>query len=438
MKKEQGLIGLYVTIVVLLLMVGIIASIGFGVLAQQRIIRNITESAQAYQAAESGIEDGLGRLHNGMTLPGSYPYSLQVGSAQAEVIISPIFSGSRIITSMGDSSARVRTAEAVYEITTTNAEFFYGAHVGDGGLRLGANSGVWGNVFSNGDVAFGDNAGVGGIFAGVPGSLIVAGAGHRAYHTSAVTDLSNTPFINGDATVDICEDVASITDDLIANFSVGSVTCGAIDTPLGTPPEPIPLPILPSSIQEWKDAAVVGGVITGDVTIPYTGVPVSRGPQKIEGNLIVENNAELIITGTLWVTGSITINNNAFVHLDSGYGSTSGIIVSSSDGGPDGVITLVQNSVSRGSGSPGSYLMYLSTSSLDPGIEIQNNAQADVIYASNGWISIKNNANLREVTGYGVKLGNNAGIIYETGLQTTMFANGTGGGWEVVSWKEIP
>ncbi|OHA77701.1 MAG: hypothetical protein A2564_03455 [Candidatus Wildermuthbacteria bacterium RIFOXYD1_FULL_50_12] len=426
--RERGFVGLYLAVVVLVLMLGIITSIAFGVLAQQRIIKNTVQSARAYAAAESGLEDGLLRLHNSLTLPGAYPYSLEVGSAQAQITISPLFFGSRTVTSSGNSLGRVRIAEAVYEIKATDAEFFFGAHVGEGGLELGNQSDVLGNVFSNGDVSLGNNAGIGTIFGGISGSVEIAKVGGRLYCTAGCGGAS-PPFVNGNATVDICEEVL-IVNDLNANTSNG---CGAIDTPLGAPPASIPLPFDdPALIQGWKDTAAAGGTITGDYTVPAF-TTVSLGRKKITGNLLVDNGATLVVTGTLWVVGNIDVKNDADVHLDAGYGSTSGIIVA------DGKILLDNNSVSSGSGQAGSYLMYLSTST-DAGSEaiaLKNNAQADILYTNNSTILIDNNARLREVAGDGIRLGNNARLVYEIGLQNVTFVNGTGGGWEVTSWKEI-
>ncbi|MBI2577901.1 MAG: hypothetical protein HYV77_03615 [Candidatus Wildermuthbacteria bacterium] len=421
-KYQQGFAALYLVVILMITGLGIILSIVFVAVAQQRVVAENTRTVQAYYAAESGVEDGLLRLHNSMTLPGSYPYTIQVGSAQAEVAISDLFSGSRTVTSSGNSLGRVRVAEAVYEITATNAEFFYGAHIGEGGLRMSPNSGVFGNVFSNGDVAMGNNAGIGSINSNVTGSVIIAGASKRLYHTSGGT----APFVNGDATVDICDDI-SIVGTLTANTSIG---CGSIDIPLGAPPSPIPLPLSGAEIQSWKDAAAAGGIVNGDVTIPETGVPTILGREKIAGNLTLENNVELILTGTLWVTGNINFGNGANVHLDSGYGSTSGMIIA------DGVIDLGNNTIAKGSGSAGSYLMFLSTASLDPSIVLGTNNDLDVLYASNGWIRFQNVSRAREITGYGIELGNGVGIYYEVGLQNTQFVNGTGGGWTVASWKE--
>ena len=107
----------------------------------------------------------------------------------------------------------------------------------------------------------------------------------------------------------------------------------------------------------------------------------------------------------------------------------------------DGIITLENSSVSSGSGQAGSYLMYLSTY---PGIPspsaamiLKNFAKSDILYTTNGFVEFENNADLREVTAYGLRLKNSAELTYELGLQSTAFTSGPGGGWVVTSWKEI-
>ena len=111
--------GLYLTIVVLILMLGIITSIGFGVLTQQRIMQNIVQSARAYAAAESSIEDVLIRLVNWQNVcdpPGSPPCSsaLPISSASVNVTISDIVAGARTITAEGGSLYRFCTRTVGY------------------------------------------------------------------------------------------------------------------------------------------------------------------------------------------------------------------------------------------------------------------------------------------------------------------------------------
>ncbi|HEY4510135.1 MAG TPA: pilus assembly PilX N-terminal domain-containing protein [Candidatus Paceibacterota bacterium] len=185
-QKQKGFIGLYLTIAVLVIMIGIIASIGFGVLTQQRIIQNMTQSAQAYFAAESGVEDALLRVATNKSFVS--PYSLGVGSASANIIISSIVNGVRTITAEGDSQSRFRTAEVEFRISTTGVGFFYGVQVGEGGVTMENNSkiqgagGIAGNFYSNGPV-------VGDAGATITGDVTVAtGVALSAEFTVCNTD----------------------------------------------------------------------------------------------------------------------------------------------------------------------------------------------------------------------------------------------------------
>jgi hypothetical protein len=392
-------------------MIGILASIGFGVLAQQKIIQNMTQGAQAYFAAESGAEDALLRLKKGLNTcsPAGPPpcvNTLGVGATTAKIDISDLVGGARTITSEGDLQDRFRTVQIVYELSSTGVGFFYGAQVGDLGIVMENNSQIIGNVFSNGNLNLTGNA-------LITGTVKISGAGNQ---------LSGGD-IGGDAHVSTCIN-ASISGMLYAVTSSG---CGAFVSQ--SAPAPIPLPIPNATIDAWKTDAQAGGITTGDYN--RSSGTSTLGPQKIVGNMIVQNSAQLILTGTVWVTGTVTIQNDARVRLDSGYGTTSGVLIA------DGTITLQNNSISSGSGQAGSYLMYLSVSLADPAIVIKNNAIVNILYASNQFVQVENNAAMREITGNGLRIKNNATVTYEIGLGSAVFTSGPGGGWAVTSWHEI-
>ncbi|MCH7828736.1 pilus assembly PilX N-terminal domain-containing protein [Patescibacteria group bacterium] len=404
---QQGFVALYLTLLVVFVLSGIGISAFVLTSSQQRIIQNTKASLQAYYGAEAGVEDALFRVKN--SLNWSNPGSLNVLDATVTTTVTDTPQG-KLVVAEGNDSSRFRRVEALYRLAGIIPEFFYGAHIGDGGLIMHNNSQVIGDVFSNGDIT--GNSG-----AIVTGTARVAGLGGNLSNISVV----------GDVFVDECKD-ADITATLNANDNDGC-SFGAFVS-LGTPPDPVSLPITAEEIQGWKDAAEAGGVFFGDYELDKTET-ASLGPQKIVGNLLVADKAVLTLTGNLWVTGNVDVKNDAQVRLDVSFGGTSGVIVA------DSVITLQNITISSGSGSEGSYLMYLSTNTGNPAINIKNNAVADILYTSAGWILIENNDELRVVTGYGVHLENNAVITYEIELTSAIFSSGTGGAWELVSWKEV-
>lgn len=408
-KQEQGFIALYLSILVLAILATFGGALFLTSVRQDQISRNLVLSSQAYYASEAGIEDALLRLKQGISWTNPIPLSLVGDSVQTT--ISNIVGGARTITGEASELLRSKKVQAVYAISSDIPSFFYGAHVGSGGLVMDNQSQVVGNLFSNGSIT-GNSAAI------ITGTAQIAGTGNK------IGDVT----VQQDAYADIC-DHATVTGGLHANTKT-SCTYGSFVTPLSPPITPVPLPITQPQIDDWKQDALAGGITNGDYSQSGSGT-ASLGPQKIVGNLSVDQSAQLNVTGTLWVTGNIIISNNAVVKLASSYGSASGVIIA------DGTITLQNNSISRGSGQPGSYLMYLSTSASSSAFSINNNAQADILYTNTGTVTIQNNIRLREVTAYKVHLQNSATITYEVGLQNAAFVSGPGGSYEVTSWKEI-
>ncbi len=202
----------------------------------------------------------------------------------------------------------------------------------------------------------------------------------------------------------------------------------ACNTSLADPAQ-IAMPISDQNILDWKDEAAAGGTTSGNVTL--SGSNLSLGPRKITGNLSVSNNAHLTVTGTIWVQGNVDISNNAYVALSSSYGTSEGVMI------VDGTVNIGNNANFTGSGSTGSYLMVLSTSTSTSAITLSNNAGAVILYAANGTVNLSNNASAKALNGKYISLGNNSTVIYDSGLVNSNFVNGPSGGWTVNSWKEI-
>jgi len=207
----------------------------------------------------------------------------------------------------------------------------------------------------------------------------------------------------------------------------GSGNNKACNTTLSDPTQ-IAMPISDQNILDWKAVAEAGGVHSGNYTV--NGSSASLGPIKITGNLVVQNNANLTVTGTIWVLGNITIQNNANVSLSSGYGSSEGVMIS------DGIVNINNNATFSGSGSAGSYLMVLSTSTSTSAITLSNNGGAVILYAANGTVNLSNNASAKSLNGYKINLNNNAEIEYDSGIVNANFINGPSGGWNLKSWGE--
>ncbi|KKS26554.1 MAG: hypothetical protein UU87_C0001G0069 [Parcubacteria group bacterium GW2011_GWA2_42_11] len=246
----------------------------------------------------------------------------------------------------------------------------------------------------------------------------------RAYLGGTINSL-NTLAVGGHAhanTINSC----SITGDAYYQTIINS-SVGGNYYPNSPDPAMENMPVSQSNIDDWKSDATAGGVINGNYILT-NGAISSLGPRKIIGNLEVSNNADLTITGTIYVTGAINIFNGAKLRLGSNYGLTSGIILT------DGLIDVSNNAIFYGNGI-GTYLMFLSTKS-GAAINVANNANTVIFYASEGTVSINNNAILKEVTAYQISLLNGAQVVYESGLASAKFSSGAGAGWAIESWEE--
>lgn len=415
-NNQKGFAAFLITILVFTITFSIAVSIFILTYNQLKISRNIISSTKAYYLAEAGIEDALLRLTKGMNWLSSY--TLNISDGKADLEISDIIGGSRVITSEGNFSKRIKKVNVVYSISTDKINFYYGAQVGDGGMIMGNGSLVQGNVFSNGSVTGGGT---------IANSITVAGNGNKIQGIN----------VGENATVHTCEN-ADITGTLyyISGGSIIACNYGAAVDKGPNEIEDIPLPISQSQIDEWLTGAAAGGLNLNDVSI--SGVqsmgPIQIGTPAQPKNLTLTNNSILKVTGTIYVTGNITTANNSTIELDVSYGPLSGVIIA------DGVITVENNTTLRGSGQAGSYVLLLSTKNdaTNPVINVRNNAGGAIFYTNSGLIFLKNNMTAREITGYKIQIENNTEIQYESGLQEATFTSGPGGSWEVVSWREIP
>ncbi|MBU1292424.1 hypothetical protein KKH07_03075 [Patescibacteria group bacterium] len=409
---EKGAALLLSLTIILTVSVFIGASLTFLTLDSINSAQAKIESTKSYYLAEAGIEDTLLRLKNNMQI--SSPNTLTIGDDSTTIEITSPIGGSRTITSQGNADNKIKKIAVAYYITSDEVNFHYGAQAGEGGIIMGNNSGVQGNVFSNGSIS-----GLGTI----TNTATIAGIGNT------IEDMN----VDGDVYTYSCSNanidgtLYYVSGGIINNCSYGSIEI------LSDPIETEDLPISEEEMNDWKAEATAGGTILGDYIISDDNE--SLGPIKITGNLTININAILTITGTIYVQGDINTNNNSIIQLSDDYESLSGIIIS------DGKIAISNNVATRGSGQEGSYLMMLSTNNSldlnDPAIDLNNNAEGAIFYASNGVIYLHNNINVREATGYKLALDNNAIINYDIGLENINFSTGPGGGWSVENWREI-
>lgn len=408
---QEGYFVSVIAIFILIIMSSIALSMSSLIFYRQKISTNSIRATQSYYTAEAGIEDALMRLKNDPQMS-PISYSFPVNDTTAAVNIPAIIGTSRVVTSQGDATSRIRNIQVVYTIDSDGVSFHYGAQVGDGGLQMSNSSRVIGNVFSNGNIT-------GSGSATIDNNVVVAGVGN------SISGMD----VGGNVLTYSCSN-SSITGTLTYVSPGGTNNCTATGG-IFTQSSQIssqPMPISDQQITDWKNAALAGGT-TGSVTLSGTET-MSLGPKKIIGDLSLSNSSVLTLTGTVYVTGNITINNSSTIKLDSSFGSLGGIIIA------DGIISPSNSSTLQGSGQSGSYLLVLSNNVSDSAITVSNSASGAIFYTSAGGITVSNSFSAREVTGYKLTMSNSATITYESGLANALFTSGPTAGWKVIDWKE--
>jgi hypothetical protein len=195
------------------------------------------------------------------------------------------------------------------------------------------------------------------------------------------------------------------------------------------------MPFSDENISDWKTEAVAGGTITGNYTVGYAGGTL--GPKKITGNLLVNGGGTLKLTGTIWVVGTVTVTGGGKMILPANYAKNSETIVS------DNTITI-NGGASAGSGTPGSYLFFVSTSkcpndngcSGNSAITITGGAGAIAVNAQSGDVSLSGGASLNAAVGNSVTVVGGSVVTYDQGLASPSFVSGPSGGWNLDTWKE--
>ncbi len=397
--------------------------------------RIVVAATQSRVLAEAGIDKAVYELNQNSNYTGETHTALGAGTFTATIATIDSVTKQITVTGYVPSSTSPVSRKTIRILVMKNGSwvtFHYGTQAGQGGIYFSNNSALDGNLYSNGNIVGSNGAYITGdtYVAGSAGSISEMSCLGGVASGSSCTSLS-TPY-NAYA--------HTITNSTITGTPYcqsGSGNNKACNTSTGVP-APEAMPISDDNIVQWKSDATAGTTITGDYNI--SSGSVTLGPTKIVGNMTVSGTATVTLANTVWVTGNVSfsgVGGGSQVKLASTFGSQSGILVA------DGQISI-GNSVSfQDSGTSGSYIMLLSTSSCDESttgspctgknaIEISNNANIIIANAQRGTVNFSNNATVKEVVGEKIRLKNNVIIRYGSGLPSTLFQSGSGGAWVFV------
>ncbi len=392
-------------------------------------------SMEAWYVADSGLEDMVYRMIFSKVVDSEEIFSYDGATATTTAMFDTT-EEVYVVSATGTERTAYRTA-AMSLYLGTGASFNFGVQSGNGGFTFTNGSSVQGNVFSNGRIEK-----IGGGNSWIYGDAISAGPAGLIKEVSLTGDAhAHTMSKNN-----IGGDAYYVTDS--ASTVAGTRYIGAADEATTT------MPITDETIETIKQDVLDNGTIIANTDPECAGgtyvisVDTTLASTKIECNLEVQgNNTNLILTGTLWVEGDVSFKSGPNIIIASSVGArTVPIIADNETNRTTSSRIIIENSTSfAGSGSPKSYILLISQNNAAENgnttinaIEVQQSSYGDLlVYASHGKILMGNSASLKEVTGYLIHLGNNADIIYESGLVNMLFTSGPGGGFTINGWREV-
>ena len=148
---NKGFATLMALLVVISLVLVVSLSMVIIVINENQIDKNLVLSAQSYYSAESGLEDALLRVINS----NDYNHPVNDLNLDDSVVSRNIVQdgNSTTIESISSHYNNKRKVEAELVITTSDISFHYGVQVGEGGVTMGNNSSIDGNLYSDGSVS---------------------------------------------------------------------------------------------------------------------------------------------------------------------------------------------------------------------------------------------------------------------------------------------
>lgn len=422
---------------------GITYMFGKGIYSDMLSYRLLHQSKLALFAAESGIEDAVGRYILGASVDSTE--TLQVLNDGAATTTSAFTAGNSIllVEATGGSGDVVRKSTLSLSIGS-GAAFNFGIQTGNGGFEMTNSAKVIGNVFSNGDIE-------GGGSSVVEGDVIAAGSG------GVVDGIHAT----GSVRADIIQNSTIDMDSYYYTSFINNSYSGAVNGPNWPVEATTSLPI-PDSVIDAHKASVTAAIGAGVGTLIAATDPECGGGQyvinsdttltgiyKIECDVLFDkNNTDVSLTDTLWVSGDFEVKNAKVIADPATSTDSILIIVDNEADRTTSSRVILSGAEFEAPSSPKAYIVIVSMNEdaenggTETAIDIGNstgsgNYDEFVAYAGHGEVVLGNQIHLKEVTGYVIDMGNNSTVEYETGLANLNFTSGPGGGFELGSWEEV-
>ena len=434
LKNESGLIGFIALFSISVIALAVASSLVLLVNREMKMARSGGALDSTFYAAESGLNEALYRLiaYPG---PGNYNFSLNGVSVTAKVSQNPLDPYQRLVEAEAKSDDdKIRIVDIIANTSSYAGGFDYAVQGGTGGVVLENNSTIIGDVYSNGDVQ-GANGAV------ASGSVWVA-ASHSIDKVKIIKDAHAHQIEHSNIGKDAYYQIID------AATKASGTGCPNANCHPGFPdPAERNFPLKESDIQKWKDE-ISAGTNPVSTSTPATCPPshlvgffcvtdsMTLGNQKIDADFYIGNGASLIITGNLWVSGKIILDNNGSIKIDPALKGGSAVIIA------DGTIDVNNNYTIEGSGNPSSFVLMVSENSgmdpASPAIFAANNSQAIIFAALHGMLKVKNNGSLNAALAEKLYLEQNSTVTFNP-LIAAFYVPSTGGheiGTALGSWRE--
>lgn len=403
---------------------------GVPILAHYTAVNDFISSKQSYAAAQSGADDAWYRLKNGKTL--NSPVYLNLGTGSSTITITT--TGNYKKVNVASAQNNFLHSLQVDLVLGTGVSFHYGIQSGDGGFVLQNSSSVTGNIFSNGAVTGSGNTIAGDVISAGSGGLI---SGITATGTAYAHTIQNSS-IGKDAYYQV----------ISGSTASGAACTGNTHCHPNTPDQSTaPLPISDSQIAQWENDAAAGSTATCTSGSYSITSPTSIGPLKVPCDLSIKNTT-VTVTGPVWVTGNIDVKGSTVV-MSSGLSSNNVPVIADNASNPSGsdIITTDTSTQFYAAGCPsacvpGAFVFLISqnnsgqTGGSTNAISLGQSSSGVIAYAAHGQVTIGQSVNLKEVTAYKIILVNTANVTYDTGLGSSLFEAGPGGGYSILDWFE--
>ncbi len=400
--------------------------------------RRLTQSKQALFISESLLEDVVYRqIFDSFSLNTTESLTLANATAYATTTYNSV-EDKYVSESSALFGTVIRKSEASI-ILTGGSSFNYGLQAGTGGITLNNSASVRGNIYSNGSVVQGTGSG-----GRVYGDIVSAGP------SGLVQSLTATGSIYAN-TIDRINAGGNAYYNTQIGTNAQNPVAGIKYTPVTNQPI-VAFPILPATIQEWKDSITT--TITAADPLCSSGTytintSITIGYLKVECNLDIRKvgpSTTVTLTGPIWVTGNLSFTQGPTMQVDAALGrrSVQFIVDNPSNRLTSSKIEVRNSTQFNGSGDSRSFIMLMSLNEsaalagTQKAIDVSQSANGKVIvYADRGLIDIGNGITLKEVTGHKINIANSATVIYESGLSSLLFTSGPGGGYSLEDWRQV-